>query len=90
MAAWLEFLESEGIEIKCQYCGFGDKERYAALQFHHIDPGTKESVISTFIQKYSIEHERVPEIVRIIKEDCVILCANCHSLYHAGKIELNI
>lgn len=90
VASWLEFLESEGIRIKCRQCRFGDKDSYAALQFHHIVPSTKEGMISTFIQKYSTEHERVPEILRTIKEDCVILCANCHSLLHAGKIELNI
>ena len=86
--SWLEFLEFDGIEIKCQYCRFGDKSTYAALDFHHLDPDTKENVISPAIQKLSIENERVPEIIRTIKEDCIILCSNCHRLVHSGNIIL--
>jgi len=88
IAAWLEFLESEEIEIKCQHCGYGSKSLYAALDWHHLDPDSKEGLISQSIQKWSIESDRVPDLLRTIKEDCILLCANCHRLVHTNQITL--
>ena len=49
-----------------------------ALEFHHLDPSTKEFGIST---------EGIPrswEKIEAELKKCVLLCANCHREVHAG------
>lgn len=60
----------------CLNCG---EDRRPCLDFHHIDPTVKERGIAQL---------RTAGLV--IKEvaKCVILCSNCHRLFHAGYIEL--
>ena len=57
---------------KCKQCGY-DKS-IAALDFHHIDPSTKESE-----NKFS-DMSREKALKEIKK--CVLLCANCHREIH--------
>ena len=60
----------------CAGCGLC--EPVDALEFHHLDPKTKEFGIST---------EGIPrrwdKIAAELKK-CVLLCANCHREVHAG------
>ncbi len=63
--------------IGCMICG----ERHTAvLDFHHINPGTKVTQVSSMTaRKYSIE-----SIVEEIKK-CIVICGNCHNKLHAHK-----
>ena len=47
-----------------------------AFDFHHF--GNKEMDISSMIDRYS-EAEIIKEA-----EKCILLCANCHRIHHAG------
>ena len=57
----------------CQKCG---EQRLYLIQFHHIDPATKEFNISTSVgnKKTEICEEEVKK--------CVCLCSNCHDEFH--------
>lgn len=62
---------------KCACCNY-DK-CLEALQFHHLDPNTKEFTISTLTSDI-----RGWDKIVIEARKCVMLCANCHSEVHAG------
>jgi hypothetical protein len=58
---------------KCEHCGY---DRYrGALEFHHVDPRTKEH--------YGL---RAIKLSRLFAEvdKCVLLCSNCHREEHAN------
>lgn len=62
---------------KCQLCGYS--KNIAALQFHHIDPSTKqfglaENGIVKSWDKYWEEAQK-----------CMLICANCHAEIHSEK-----
>lgn len=65
----------------CEVCGYN--RCIEALEFHHIDPTKKDFGIS------SKGYARSWEKVRAEIEKCVLLCANCHREYHAGKLQLS-
>jgi hypothetical protein len=54
-------------------CGF---DVPAALQFHHIDPATKEFTIANKLNRPYDELE-----AEALK--CELLCANCHAIHHS-------
>jgi hypothetical protein len=58
---------------KCSKCGYN--KNYAALEFHHVDPSTKEF-------KWDKLRLHPPEIM--IKElaKCILVCSNCHKEIH--------
>ncbi|HET9152763.1 MAG TPA: hypothetical protein VFN85_01445 [Solirubrobacterales bacterium] len=61
---------------KCILCGYSGCVR--ALEFHHLDPKTKE---------FSLAHNgRTRSIAKLRAEasKCVLLCANCHAEVEAG------
>jgi len=61
---------------KCQLCGYAT---YAgALQFHHVDPSTKEFSVSQ--KGVTRSFERALAEAR----KCVLLCANCHAEVESG------
>lgn len=55
---------------KCQNCGISDSR---VLDFDHIDPASKEMLIS---QRYNLPIGVLEEEVR----KCQLLCANCHRI----------
>ena len=57
----------------CLKCGF---KIPAALQFHHIDPSTKEHNVSNMRRSSYIQWGRIKKEMR----KCIILCANCHAV----------
>ena len=61
---------------KCQLCGF-DKYN-GALEFHHKDPTKKDSSMSKMTRMADSA-----EVQREL-EKCILLCANCHRMTHAG------
>lgn len=61
---------------KCVNCGYN---KYSgALDFHHIDPTTKDFTISD-LRTYSWEK------IKIELDKCICLCKNCHAELHAQK-----
>lgn len=58
----------------CKHCGYA--EHPAALQFHHVDPATKD---------FSWNKLKLKSWDKIHKEldKCIILCANCHAIEHS-------
>lgn len=63
--------------LKCTKCG---ESHVACLEFHHLDPSTKEFQIST---SGGVSRERA---MREIKK-CIVLCANCHKKLHYEEKE---
>jgi hypothetical protein len=77
---WIDIIKNS-IDLKCIECGY-DKS-FAALDFHHIDPSTKDSSIQFNVL---LQRAPTPERVRIVfgeLEKCVVLCSNCHRELHA-------
>lgn len=68
--SWLADLKSSLI---CQKCG---ENRWWLLDFHHLDPFTKDKSVSDLIKSSS--RERVLEEIN----KCEVLCANCHRDLH--------
>jgi Helix-turn-helix domain len=61
---------------QCLICGY---DRYVgALQFHHLDPGTKSFNLAQNGVTRALEQARAEA------RKCVLLCANCHAEVEAG------
>ena len=78
-AAWLQWLK-DNYDLKCERCGYN--EHFSALDFHHLDPETKDFnlEISNLYSRAMSEDN-----FKIVDEEiqkCIILCANCHRLEH--------
>ena len=54
-----------------------------ALDFHHLDPASKEFDIAM-----AMNDEWTWEAVLAEIRKCVCLCANCHRKVHAGRFEV--
>ena len=65
----------------CRACGYAGHP--AALEFHHVDPATKEFALSRGGVTRSLEKAR--EEAR----KCVLLCARCHAEVEAGVVVLS-
>lgn len=66
----------------CVVCGYS--RCLGALQFHHVDPGSKEFHLSQRGHSRSIARSRA-EIRK-----CVLLCANCHAEIEGGFATLPV
>lgn len=83
-----EFITGLKKELKCIKCG---ESRYYVLDFHHLDPSTKEFTIGEATTKGK-------EATLIEMKKCIPLCRNCHAEYHhlnrenkhEGKEEIKI
>jgi transposase len=60
----------------CRLCGYD--RCVAALQFHHLDPTTKEFGVAANGMARSIER------LRAEVRKCVLLCSNCHAEVESG------
>lgn len=62
----------------CESCGFDGDLR--ALHFHHRDPKKK---------KFELSKTRRGAYARVKREadKCALVCGNCHTLIHSGKLE---
>jgi transposase-like protein len=67
---------------QCVLCGYD--QYVGALQFHHIDPGTKAFALSGRGLSRSLERMREEA------KKCVLLCANCHAEVEGGARELSL
>lgn len=59
----------------CVLCGYNKCD--AALELHHLDPGSKEFSISANTR--IAWDELIEEL-----DKCILLCSNCHREVHAG------
>lgn len=77
-------LNDIGLLTDCVICGYS-KDKFAAIQFHHINPEEKIQTIGIMAPRF----KKYPDNV-FIKEaqKCICMCANCHMLYHAGDKEV--
>ena len=65
----------------CQLCGYARDP--AALQFHHVDPATKEFTLRN-------GDTRSLERMRAEAAKCILLCANCHAEVESGSTQLPV
>jgi transposase len=65
----------------CAICGYS--RYHGALQFHHVDPSSKEFSISRNGTTRSYAE------VRAEADKCALLCANCHAEIEAGIADLS-
>lgn len=69
-----EFYKQLKENLACTQCG---ENHPATLQFHHLDPQTKDFNLATVVTEgYSIKRIK-NEIAK-----CIVLCANCHAKLH--------
>lgn len=73
---WQELLQSRGMN-SCLVCGYN--HCFAAIDFHHLDPGTKE------IEPAKLFNMEPSETNFKRLDGCVCLCANCHREYHYNR-----
>ena len=69
---WKEFKAT----LSCLECG---ADHPAVLDFHHIDPEMKNASVHRLIQSRS--YKKALEEV----QQCVVLCSNCHRVYHYNE-----
>lgn len=76
-----QILLAEGLLTNCIICGFS-KEKYDAIDWHHIDPSQKEGLMCRLTRNANKD--------ALLKEarKCVCMCRNCHALYHANDQEV--
>lgn len=55
---------------KCAKCGY--KRTQVSLEFHHIDPGEKDSIVTKLIS--TNKHNDI----MFELDKCILLCRNCH------------
>jgi hypothetical protein len=76
---YVELIKTKIYTGKCCRCGY-DK-CIQALEFHHIDPKQKDTIISSD----SITIEKAIEE----SKKCILICSNCHKEFHAGLWDLS-
>lgn len=60
--------------LKCEIC---EEDHIACLEFHHLNPKSKEINISKVICSGWSKEKILAEM-----EKCKVYCANCHRKYH--------
>ena len=82
----LEKIEQRKKEIQAWFCEFKttlccnrcDENHPACLEFHHIDPNSKE--FNVYEAVWFRGHSKEKILAEIDK--CEVLCANCHKKHH--------
>ena len=77
---WRKKIKDRLIEYfggKCHCCNQSFHQN--VFDFHHLDPAVKEGKVNTFgsFEKCLEEAKK-----------CILVCANCHRLIHAGEIKV--
>jgi len=63
--------------LKCSNC---NENHPACLEFHHVDPNTKEYDVSIMLRS-TVSVEKLKKEI----DKCVILCSNCHKKHHYSE-----
>ena len=84
---WRTQIKHRGIQFlggACRNCGqiFED----CCYDFHHLDPKEKDFTVSDIQTNGARSWLKIRDELK----KCVLLCANCHRLIHAGLIETDI
>lgn len=85
-AAWLSNIKKQSVAYKggkCICCGYADC--LAAMDFHHIDPKSKKSQVTSAVRPNRVFERNKEEL-----DKCVLLCVRCHREFHAGFRSLPI
>lgn len=69
-----EWFDEIVAKLSCEVCGFNHP---GALDFHHIDPATKDRAVSRMIYDKCSKEKVLEEIKK-----CKVLCSNCHRILH--------
>ena len=70
-------IETRAQKKQCEVCGYNRWK--PCLEWHHVDPSTKEFSISN-------AGARSQEKVKMEIAKCVVLCCNCHQEVHRGMV----
>lgn len=65
---------------KCSNCGYNEFKE--ALDIHHVYPEEKD-------KNFSHHNFWSLEKLKIELEKCILLCRNCHAIYHSGHISFS-
>lgn len=68
--AWFRSLKDT---LYCTTCG---ETHFACLEFHHIDPNTKEATVGSIAGRWGAAR------IKAELNKCIVLCANCHRKLH--------
>jgi predicted HNH restriction endonuclease len=66
---------------KCTVCGYN--KCLDALQFHHVDPQSKDRSLGSGVINLLHSHGRAVTFKEA--EKCILVCANCHAEIHAKR-----
>ncbi|MGL5692344.1 MAG: hypothetical protein ACRDD8_16255 [Bacteroidales bacterium] len=75
-----EFVRDYKVSNGCSICG--EKRHHTCLEFHHVNAEEKDEQFDNNSTKWS-KARWEDEIKK-----CVILCATCHRLVHAGVLKI--
>jgi len=70
------FLDATGMSWMCSMCGY--REYPEAIEFHHTDPTTKDTIVSKLIIR------KDTEVFMREALKCILVCSNCHKHIHSG------
>jgi hypothetical protein len=72
-----ELIRRYKLLVGCVRCGY--RKYHKALEFHHTDAKTKETVIS------GMKHATIKRLKTEIRK-CIVVCANCHRELHGEML----
>ena len=67
----------------CSICGY--KNNYSALEFHHLDPNTKDNNLDSRKLSNSTWSWCLNE-----SKKCILLCSNCHREHHNPQLKIGL
>lgn len=76
---YIELIKTKLYGGKCLRCGYDTCTQ--ALDFHHINPAQKDTIVSSA----AITIEKAIEE----SKKCILICSNCHKEFHAGLWSLD-
>lgn len=67
-------------------CWFCSEYEPCCLDYHHLDPTTKEMCLSDMVFKHRFARARVLEEIK----KCILLCSNCHRKVESGLLIIGV
>lgn len=68
---------------KCSICGYN--KNYAALEFHHVNPGDKNFQLDSRHLSNTSKELLLEEVKK-----CILVCSNCHKEVHHPDLEKQV
>ena len=63
--------------LQCSICG---ERRVPCLDFHHVDPTTKDFEVASMVYEQRSKEKILAEV-----DKCIVLCSNCHRMHHHNE-----